>query len=176
MNVGFAETCRALTGWKQAEETAWLKEVSSTVLQQSLRHLDQAFGRFFAGRTKYPKRKRKGRSRDTAVYVRTGFRWAEDPERPGTGLIILAKQSEPLDVRWSRALPPGVLPVRLSVTRDRAGRYFVSALVEERIPPLPAAFVPGSREPKAVGVDVGLASLVTLDDGTKIGHPRLLRR
>ncbi|GCB48166.1 transposase [Streptomyces sp. NL15-2K] len=176
VNVGFAETCRALTGWKRAEETAWLRDVSSTVLQQSLRHLDQAYGRFFKGEARYPKRKKKGRSRDAATYVRTGFKWVEDPERPGTGLITLAKQSQPLDIRWSRALPVGVVPVRLSVTRDRAGRYFVSTLVEERIVPLPPVFVSGSREPKAVGVDVGLASLVTLDDGTKLDHPRLLKR
>lgn len=176
VNVGFAETCRALTGWKRAEETVWLKEVSSTVLQQSLRHLEQAFGRFFKGVARYPRRKKKGRSRDAATYVRTGFTWVEDPERPGTGLITLAKQSQPLDVRWSRALPAGSVPVRLSVTRDRAGRYFVSTLVEERIAPLPAAFVPGSRAPKAVGLDLGLASLVTLDDGSKIDHPRLLKR
>ncbi|MDX2544918.1 RNA-guided endonuclease InsQ/TnpB family protein [Streptomyces sp. WI04-05B] len=176
VNVGFAESCRALTGWKRVEGTAWLGEVSSTVLQQSLRHLDQAFGRFFKGSGRHPQRKRKGRSQDSATYVRTGFRWVEDAERPGTGLITLAKQSAPLDVRWSRALPVGVVPVRLSVTRDRAGRYFVSTLVEERIVPLPAVFVPGSRAPKAVGLDLGLASLVALDDGTKVGHPRLLRR
>ncbi|MCD7441251.1 transposase [Streptomyces lincolnensis] len=176
VNVGFAETCRALTGWKRREETAWLREVSSTVLQQSLRHLDRAYGRFFKGEARYPKRKKKRRSRDTATYVRTGFKWVEDPGRPGTGLVTLAKQSEPLRVRWSRALPAGVVPVRLSVTRDRAGRYFVSMLVDERIAPLPTVFVSGSREPKAVGIDVGLASLVILDDGTKFDHPRLLRR
>ncbi|KQW16864.1 RNA-guided endonuclease TnpB family protein [Streptomyces sp. Root369] len=176
VNVGFAETCRALTGWKRKEETAWLGDVSSTVLQQSLRHLDQAYGRFFKGDARYPRRKKKGRSRDTATYVRTGFKWVADPGRPGTGLITLAKQLVPLDIRWSRALPAGEVPVRLSVTRDRAGRYFVSVLVEERIAPLPVVFVPGTREPKAVGVDVGLASLVILDDGTKFDHPRLLKR
>ncbi|WP_367326224.1 RNA-guided endonuclease InsQ/TnpB family protein [Streptomyces sp. HUAS ZL42] len=176
VNVGFAETCRALTGWKQAEETTWLRDVSSTVLQQSLRHLDQAYGRFFKGEAEYPKRKKKGRSRDTATYVRTGFRWVQDPERPGTGLITLAKQSQPLDIRWSRALPAGMVPVRLSVRRDRAGRHFLSTLVEERMAPLPPVFEPGSRAPKAVGLDLGLASLVTLDDGTKLDHPRLLKR
>ncbi|MCX4788321.1 MULTISPECIES: RNA-guided endonuclease InsQ/TnpB family protein [unclassified Streptomyces] len=90
--------------------------------------------------------------------------------------MTLAKQSEPLDVRWSRPLPAGVEPVKLSVTRDRAGRYFVSVLVEERIQPLPAVFVPDGRAPKAVGIDLGLAALVTLDDDTKVDHPRLLRK
>ncbi|MEU1350452.1 helix-turn-helix domain-containing protein [Streptomyces sp. NPDC005795] len=40
VSVGFAESCRALTGWHRSSETSWLGEVSSTVLQQSLRHLD----------------------------------------------------------------------------------------------------------------------------------------
>lgn len=176
VSVGFAETCRALTGWRQSEETSWLREVSSTVLQQALRHLDGAYTRFFKGTTKHPKRKKKRRSRDSATYVRTGFRWAEDPERPGTGLVSLAKHTTPLDVRWSRALPSGQVPVKLSVTRDRAGRYFLSVLVEERIEPLPAALLPGGSEPKAVRLDLGLATLVTLDDGEKLEHPRLLKK
>lgn len=176
VSLGFAETCRALTGWKRVPETAWLKEASSTVLQQALRHLDSAFSRFFKGAAKYPQRKSKRRSRDSATYVRTGFRWLEDPERPGTASVTLAKQTVPLDVRWSRELPAGQLPVKLTVTRDRAGRFFLSVLVEEVISPLPEVFLPGSREPKAAGLDLGLAALVTLDDGEKLPHPRLMRK
>ncbi|WP_405811441.1 transposase [Streptomyces sp. NBC_01520] len=161
-----------LAGWL----AGWLREVSSTVLQQSLRHLDGAFTRFFKQSAKHPQRKRKHRSRDSATYVRTGFRWVENPELPGTGRVTLAKQSVPLDMRWSRPLPAGGDPVKLSVTRDQAGRYFVSLLVEERIQPLPPVFLPGGSEPKAVGIDLGLAALVTLDDGTKVDHPRLLRK
>ncbi|MER5933815.1 RNA-guided endonuclease TnpB family protein [Streptomyces sp. NPDC002054] len=176
VSLGFAETCRALTGWKQVKKTAWLREVSAPVLQQSLRHLDAAFSRFFRGSAKYPKPKTKRRSRDAATYVRTAFRWVEDPERPGTASVSLAKQSAPLDVRWSRALPPGELTVKLTVMRDRAGRFFLSVLVEERVAALPEAFVAGTRAPKAVGLDLGLASLVTLDDGEKLAHPRLLKK
>ncbi|MCQ8769092.1 RNA-guided endonuclease InsQ/TnpB family protein [Streptomyces telluris] len=173
ISIGYAETCRALTGWRRAEETSWLREVSSAVLQQSLRHLDTAFSRFFRGGARHPKRKKKGRAKDSATYVRTGFRWFEDPECPGTGLIHLAKQAEPLNVRWSRALPAGTLPVKVTVTRDRAGRYFLLVLVKECIAPLPPAVTPTL---KAVGLDLGIAHLVTLDDGSKIDHPRLLRR
>lgn len=176
VSVGFAETCRALTGWRRTEGTSWLAAVSSTVLQQALRHLDSAFSRFFKGSAKHPQKKRKHRSRDSATYVRTGFRWVDDPERPGTGLVTLAKQSDPLDVRWSRALPGGTVPVKLTVTRDRAHRFFLSVLVEERIQRLPAVFLPGDSAPRAVGLDLGLATLVTLDDGTKLDHPRLLKK
>ncbi|MFD5148869.1 RNA-guided endonuclease InsQ/TnpB family protein [Streptomyces sp. NPDC058401] len=176
LSLGFAETSRALTGWRRAPETPWLQEVSSTVLQQALRHLDSAFTRFFKGTAKYPRPKRKHRSRDSATYVRTGFRWREDPERPGTGLISLAKQTEPLDVRWSRPLPAGVTPVKLTVIRDHAGRFFLYALVEERIPRLPTALAPGTDAPKAVGIDLGLTALVTLDDGSTVDHPQLLKK
>ncbi|QYA95039.1 transposase [Streptomyces anulatus] len=176
VTLGFAETCRALTGWRNAEGTRWLQEVSSAVLQQALRHLDAAFGRFFKGSGRRPKRKKRGRSRDSATYVRTGFRWAEDPERPGTGQIALAKQSGPLRIRWSRPLPAGVRPVKLTVSRDRAGRFFLSVLVEERIEPLPPVFLRDGDGPKAVGLDLGLAALVTLDDGEKVDHPRLLKK
>ncbi|MFI1190815.1 RNA-guided endonuclease InsQ/TnpB family protein [Streptomyces californicus] len=176
VSLGFAESCRALTGWRNAEGTRWLQEVSSVVLQQALRHLDAAFGRFFQGTARHPRRRKKGRSRDAATYVRTGFRWAEDPERPGTGQIALAKQAGPLRVRWSRPLPAGARPVKLTVSRDRAGRFFVSVLVEERIEPLPPVFLPTGGVPKAVGLDLGLATLVTLDDGEKVEHPRLLRK
>ncbi|MFE9460413.1 RNA-guided endonuclease InsQ/TnpB family protein [Streptomyces californicus] len=176
VSLGFAESCRALTGWRNAEGTRWLQEVSSVVLQQALRHLDAAFGRFFQGTARHPRRRKKGRSRDAATYVRTGFRWTEDPERPGTGLIALAKQAGPLRVRWSRPLPAGARPVKLTVSRDRAGRFFVSVLVEERIEPLPPVFLPAGDVPKAVGLDLGLAALVTLDDGEKVEHPRLLKK
>lgn len=176
VSVGFAETSRALTGWRRAVATSWLQDVSSAVLQQSLRHLDSAFTRFFKGTGKYPKPKRKHRARDSATYVRTGFRYHEDPERPGTGLIALAKQSGPLDVRWSRPIPTGVTPVKLTVTRDRAGRFFLHLLVEQRITPLPAAFVPDTNTPEAAGLDLGLAALVTLDDGSTVDHPRLLHK
>ncbi|PSJ26653.1 transposase [Streptosporangium nondiastaticum] len=173
VSIGYTETCRALTGWRRAEETSWLREVSSAVLQQSLRHLDKAFSRFFRGGACRPKRKKKGQAKDSATYVRTGFRWFEDPERPGTGLFHLAKHAEPLDLRWSRPLPAGALPVKVTVTRDRAGRYFLLVLVEERIAALPPAVTPAV---KAVGLDLGITHLVTLDDGTKTDHPRLLRR
>ncbi|MEV8534819.1 transposase [Streptomyces sp. NPDC051211] len=52
----------------------------------------------------------------------------------------------------------------------------MSVLVEERIAQLPVAFVPGTSAPKAVGLDLGLAALVTLDDGNTVDHPRLLKK
>ncbi|MEU3466039.1 transposase [Streptomyces sp. NPDC006733] len=87
VRIGYTETCRALTGWRNTEETAWLREISSVVLQQSLRHLERAHSRFFRGVSRHPQHKRKHRARDSATYVQAGvgFRWAADAGRPGTG-------------------------------------------------------------------------------------------
>jgi putative transposase len=53
-------TAQRLVLLKKQEETLWLNEVSSVVLQQALRHLDRAFRNFFEGRAEYPTFKKKG--------------------------------------------------------------------------------------------------------------------
>src|SRR5438105_3595885 len=49
------ELSRRLTVLKQQSETAFLGEVSSVPLQQSLRHLADALTNFFEGRAGYPR-------------------------------------------------------------------------------------------------------------------------
>ena len=39
----------------------------------------------------------------------------------------------PLDIHWSRPLPKDAKPITVTITKDPAGRYFVSFLVEEEI-------------------------------------------
>ena len=146
-----------LTTLKQQEETAWLQEVSSVPLQQSLRHLESAFRNFFDGRAKYPKFKKK-RGPQAATYASSAFKW------DGSSLT-LAKIDAPLDIRWSRPLPKGAKPSTVTVTRDAAMRYAVAFLVEEDIQPLPVSS-------KTVGIDLGLHDVVTVSTGEKAGNER----
>ncbi|HEY1485809.1 MAG TPA: transposase [Micromonosporaceae bacterium] len=47
--------------------------------------------------------------------------------------------TEPLNVVWSRPLPEGAQPSTVTVSRDAAGRWYVSILVEDpTVRPLPA--------------------------------------
>jgi putative transposase len=160
--VTFAETCRMLTAWKADPETAWLYEVSNVALQQGLQHLQQAFVNFWAKRARYPHFKSKRRSRASATFTTSGFRWRD-------GRVTLAKMTQPLDIRWSRPLPEGGQPSTVTVSRDRAGRWFVSILVEEMVETLPPL-------DSAVGLDAGITSLLTLSTGEKITNPRHERR
>ncbi|WP_329352128.1 transposase [Streptomyces sp. NBC_01261] len=160
--LSYVQSSAALTQWKKTEELAFLAEVSSVPLQQALRHLQAAFAHFFAKRAKYPRYKSRKKSRASAEYTRSALTWRE-------GQLTLAKMAEPLDIRWSRPLPEGAEPTTASVSRDAAGRWFVSLLCEDSIAPAPAMNT-------AVGLDAGITSLVTLSTGEKIANPKHERR
>ncbi|GAA2311212.1 RNA-guided endonuclease TnpB family protein [Nonomuraea roseoviolacea subsp. roseoviolacea] len=159
--VSYVETSAALTAWKKTPELSFLGEVSSVPLQQALRHLQAAFVNFFARRAKYPVFKARKKSRASAEYTRSAFRWRD-------GRLTLAKMDAPLDIVWSRPLPEGAQPSTVTVSKDAAGRWFVSLLVEEAITPLPPA-------ERSVGVDAGITALVTLSTGEKIANPTFER-
>jgi putative transposase len=162
--VNYAETSALLTGWKKQEGFAFLNEVSSVPLQQALRHLQGAFSNFWEKRAKYPRFKSRKKSRLSAEYTRSAFAFRD-------GRLTLAKMREPLDIVWSRALPEGVEPSTVTVSKDAAGRWFVSMLCEDpRVKVLPAAPNP------VVGIDAGIASLLTLSTGEKITNPGHERR
>ncbi|MGP3989519.1 RNA-guided endonuclease InsQ/TnpB family protein [Streptomyces sp. 3N207] len=161
--VGYCATSAMLTAWKKTEELAFLNEVSSVPLQQTLRHLQGAFTNFFAKRARYPRFKSKHKSRGSAEYTSSGFRFQD-------GQLTLAKMTEPLDIRWSRPLPENVKPSTVTVSRDAAGRWFVSLLCKDpSVKPLAASG-------NAVGIDVGLDHLLTLSTGEKITNPRHERK
>src|SRR6266700_2513061 len=145
-----------LTDLKKQEETAWLAEVSSVPLQQSLRHLDTAFRNFFEGRAQYPTFHKK-HGVQAATYAANAFRW--DGKK-----LTLARMETPLDIHWSRPLPKGVKPTSVTISKDCADRYFVSLLVEEDIKHLPV----GNSQ---VGLDLGLKSMVITSDGHTSGNP-----
>jgi putative transposase len=161
--VNYNATSAMLTAWKKTEELAFLSEVSSVPLQQGLRHLQSAFTNFFGKRAKYPRFKSRKKSRRSAEYTTSGFRFRE-------GKLTLAKMAEPLDIVWSRPLPQGAQPSTVTVSQDSAGRWFVSMLCQDpSVQPLPAGA-------GAVGIDAGLDHLLTLSTGEKIANPRHERR
>ncbi|MFJ6544757.1 RNA-guided endonuclease InsQ/TnpB family protein [Streptomyces sp. NPDC091385] len=160
--ISYAQSSATLTEWKKTEELAFLTEVSSVPLQQALRHLQAAFTHFFAKRAKYPRFKARKQSRAAAEYTRSGFAWHD-------GRLTLAKMPEPLDIRMSRPLPKGAEPSTVTVSRDAAGRWFVSLLCEDDVAAAPATTA-------AVGIDAGITSLVTLSTGEKVANPKHERR
>jgi putative transposase len=153
-STSYTDTSAALTAWKTQEDLSFL-------LQQTLRHQQNAFTRFFNRTSGYPRFKSRKSSRRSAEFSRSAFRFTD-------GNLTLAKMSEPLDVVWSRPLPDGVTPTTVTVSQDPAGRWFVSLLCESQVGSLPATDT-------AVGVDAGITSLVTLSTGEKVTNPKAER-
>jgi putative transposase len=160
--IGYGETSAMLTAWKKEEELDFLNEVSSVPLQQGLRNLQAAFTNFFAGRAKYPNFKKKHNG-GSAQFTKAGFRWKDSQ-------VFLAKCTEPLPIRWSKQIPSGCVPSSITVKLTPAGRWYVSILVDDcTIKPLPKA-------DKAIGLDVGIASLIATSDGDKIVNPKHFKK
>lgn len=153
--IGYLQASARLTALKKEPEYIWLNDVSCVPLQQSLRHQQSAFANFFTGRAAYPGFKSK-RHRQSAEFTASAFKYRD-------GKLYMAKSAPPLDIRWSRKLPSA--PSTVTISRDAAGRYFVSCLCE---------FEPESMSisPKMVGIDVGLKDLFVTDTGFKTGNPR----
>ena len=139
--------------------------VHSHILQVVVADVDKAFQAFFrrvkAGETPgYPRFK--GRNRFDSFGLKeygNGFRL--DGRRlklSGIGRIA---------VRWHRALAGQIKTLR--VVR-KAGKWYASLACEMDDPaPLPPTG-------NSVGVDVGVASLITTSDGEKVAHPRWYRQ
>ncbi len=154
--IGYPATDKALTVLKRQPETAWLNEVSSVCLQQSLRDLQIAFSNFFDKRAGYPSFKRRD-ARQSANYTERGFSFDA-----ATRTLKLAKIGA-IKVKWSRKAIPHPSSIRL--IRTASGKYFVSLVVETQPAPLP-------ETGQSVGVDFGVSRLATLSTGEKIANPK----
>ncbi|BCL15609.1 hypothetical protein GCM10017556_33480 [Micromonospora sagamiensis] len=126
--INYNTTSAMLTVWKKTAELAFLNEVSSVPLQQTLRHLQAGFVAFWDRRARYPRFKSRKQSRASAEFTSRAFRYQN-------GTLTLAKMAEPLDIVWSRPLPDGAVPSTVTVSRDSARRWFVSLLCEDSITP-----------------------------------------
>ncbi|MGW7424187.1 RNA-guided endonuclease InsQ/TnpB family protein [Streptomyces sp. NPDC054813] len=164
---------RLITGAKRTEARSWLSEVSSVVLQQSLRDVEAAYRNFFASlkgerkgaKSGAPRFKSRKDSRQSIRFT-ANARWSVT----ASGRLNLPKIGA-VKVKWSRTLP--AQPSSVTVIKDAAGRYFASFVIDTD-PDTDAARMPDTDQ--SVGIDLGLTHFAVLSDGTKIDSPRFLRR
>ena len=130
-------------------------------LQQSQRNLTRAFQNFWKKQSHYPRFKKKRVSRDSFSLAGTAVRYVN-------GSVYVAKSNEPLNIVWSRRLPKGSVS-SATVSRNKAGQWFISLLMEETVEHLPPT---GKR----VGIDLGLESFAVTSDGVKTKHPKMSQK
>lgn len=164
---------KLITQAKQTVERSWLGEVSSVVLQQSLRDAETAYKNFFAslkGTRKGPKlgapRFKSPKDARQSIRFTANARW----KITDRGRLDLPKIGA-VKVKWSRTLP--ATPTSVTVVKDSAGRFFASFVIDTD-PAEDASRMPATDQ--SIGIDLGLTHFAVLSTGEKIDSPRFLRR
>jgi putative transposase len=157
--ISYCVSSSALTKLKETTDHAWLNEVSCVPTQQALRHLQTAYRNFFDKRSAYPSFKKK-RDRQAAEYTKSAFKWDADSR------TLAVAQLGKLKIRWSRTFASA--PSTVTITKDAAGRYFVTLVLDEKIAKFP-------KTGAVVGIDLGISRLATLSTGERIPNPQHLR-
>jgi putative transposase len=155
-----------ITQAKKTKEREWLSDCSAIPLQQAINDLNLAYDQFFQscqgerkGKKLKPPKFKKKKSKQTARFTKNGFKVGKDK-------VYLAKIGK-LKIVWSRILPS--VPSSVTIIKDSANRYFLSFVVE-----VSPSFPKATKE--AVGIDLGITTFATLDDGTKIDAPKPLKK
>jgi putative transposase len=166
--LSYEDTANQLVLLKRDGEHAWLKDVNSQVLQQSLVDLDTAYKNFFdrvkkkkagthKGKVGYPKFKKKRNDQSFRVpqFFQVNFE---------NNTLIVPKIS-PIKIILHRAIPGGATIKSVTISKSCSGKYFAAFLVEE---PKPEAF----ERDGVIALDLGLKSYYATSEGETVPAPK----
>ncbi|WP_214836495.1 IS200/IS605 family element RNA-guided endonuclease TnpB [Exiguobacterium sp. s36] len=146
------------------QEFDWLREVDSKSVQTSVKHLAEAFDRFFKKQNERPRFKSK---RNPVQSYKTNIQGKSQlPE-----VSIVGNRLKLPKLKWVRFANSKQVEGRIlsaTIRRNATGKYFVSLCVEQEIDELP-------KTGSTVGVDVGLKHFAVLSDGTVYQNDRYFR-
>ena len=160
--LGYNAQAGELTALKNQEETSWLMESDSQLLQQALKDVERAFVNFFEKRARFPRFKSK--KTDTPRF-RIPQRVRIEGSRvyvPKVGWVKLRKSQE-IEGKTKSA----------TFKREADGHWYVLLVSEFEMPDVPLPPVP---ESEVVGIDLGLKDFYVLSDGGRKEAPRFARK
>jgi len=139
------------------QEFTWLQETPSQALQQSLRHLDSAYQKFFKKQNKFPSFKSKNSKQSISLpqKVKVDF---------NSNTIILPKIGR-IKAKLHRPFE-GIIKT-CTVSKTCTNKYYISILVDnkEEYPQI----IPGDNN---IGIDLGIKTFATFSNGNKIDNPK----
>ena len=150
---------KELTGLKK--ELLWLNEVNSQSLQQSIRNMESAFTKFFRDKKGFPTFKNK--------FEKQSCKFTASVK------IDFVKQKIKLpNIGWIRAFIDRTFEGKIgtvTVSKNKAGKYFVSVLVDNGVElPQKAPILSDTT----IGIDVGIKEFAVLSNGEHIANPKFL--
>lgn len=149
-------------------EFDWLKEVSAAALQQSGRHLQDAYQNFF----KSLKGQRKG-TKVSFPKFKQKHKCAKSFTLPNQKFKILNNQIQlekvgKVEAVFDRRIPESAKLIKVIVKQLPCGDFYASVVVEEVV----ELYETNSG---VVGIDLGLKELLILSNGVKICNPKWFR-
>lgn len=139
-------------------EYEWLKEVDSTALQQSLKHLADGFSRFFKKQNGHPVFKSKR-------HPVQSYKTVGNIQVDGNKLFI--PKLKHVKFAKSREIEGRILSA--TIRRQPSGKHFISILVETEIEQY-------DKTASAVGIDLGIDHFAILSAGQKIDNGRFTKK
>ena len=153
--LNYNNCSQALTTLKKQKEYVWLKDVNSQSLQQSLKNLETAFGKFFSKKSKFPKFKRKDGNNSFNVPQNVAIK---------SDKIYIPKFRNGIKFVKHRPLKGKICSATIS--KKPSGKYYVSILTEQNI------IIPDTIDvTKAIGIDLGIKDFAITSDGKR--YPNL---
>lgn len=140
--------------------------LNATSIQQMLRRVDKAYKAFYRRASRGEKGghpRFKGRNRFKSIE----YRYSDGCKLVGSSLYI--QHIGNVRVKLHRPIPDDAT-IKQVVIKRTTGKWYVSLQLE-----MPSA-IPVEHNGPAVGIDVGLHSLLALSDGALIDNPRWLRQ
>ena len=135
-------------------DKVWIKEVSSKATKKAIMNADGAFRKFFNGKAKFPKFKKKKNQTVKAYF----------PKNNKTDWAIERHRVKIPTLGWVRLKEYGYVPLNIKVSSgtvsQQADRYYVSILVEEE------NNIDNDFYLEGIGIDLGLKEFAIVSNGT----------
>ena len=164
-NVTYTVCAKEMAAMKKTDEYAFLKEVDSVSLQQSLRHLDAAFQNFFrqpkAGFPKFKSKKRNKNSYST-VCINSNI-------TIGNGYLKLPKIGQ-VRLKQHRSIPNEYKLKSVTVSQTPGGNYYASILFEYENQ------VQEKKLQSFLGLDFSMHELYRDSNGNEPAYPGYYRK
>jgi putative transposase len=138
-------------------EFDWLKETPSQALQQSLKHLDSAYQKFFKHQSKFPSFKRKFSKQSISLPQNVKINFKDS--------IVRLPKIGNIKTVFHRTFE-GIIKT-CTVSKTPTNKYYISILVDD-LKELPNK-VTGD---KVIGIDLGIKTFATFSNGEKIENPK----
>lgn len=142
---------------KENPGKAWIKDVSSKSVKQSIMNAEKAFKRFFKHQSGFPKFKKKNKSDVKMYFVKTDAKAVIPCERHRIKIPTLG---------WVKLKEKGYIPItkqgyviKSGTVSCKAGRYYASVLVE--IPDTEKLQLNGF----GLGIDLGVKEFAVISNG-----------